>query len=481
MKSHNLLVISDLHLGEDLKPATKSGYLPHVPLLERELESFLDHYRKSRRDGRPWELIVNGDMVDFLSVCLFPSEAEGATAGDDPDDKVWGLGTGAEAARRKMVRVLARHPGVFRALARFVGAGNKLGIVAGNHDVEFHWPVVQETFKRGMAAIWAEQPAAQRAGAPSAVDFEAAIAFHAWFYFQEDLCWIEHGHQYDSYCAFDHFTVPVEPNKEQIVLSLGAASYRYVANHIAGADPHQQEDWNALGYIRFSVGLGLGGLWRMLKGYAGMTWHMLHLWRLTNKHRDGVERRRTAHRKKLGELATRFKLREETVVALDDLRQRPLIQNLAKLMMAVMLDRVALVVFTALVAAVLLVALPLVGALVGVAAVLASSVVTGQVLARLRGHTDPDELMKLVPQKIRDHVRAPFVVFGHSHQPVALPLAGGGWYFNTGTWVATEKPGLLRAFTHLVIRRGEEGTPHASLCQWRDGRSTEFIPEAHAR
>jgi UDP-2,3-diacylglucosamine pyrophosphatase LpxH len=479
VKSPNLLVISDLHLGEDLKPATKSGYLPHVPLLERELESFLDHYRKSRRDGRPWELIVNGDMVDFLSVCLFPEGTDGEAAGSDPDDKIWGLGTNAEDARRKMVRVLLRHPGVFRALARFVGAGNKLGIVAGNHDVEFHWPVVQETFKRGMAEIWAGEAAARRTGALSAVELEDAIAFHPWFYFQEDLCWIEHGHQYDSYCAFDHFTVPVEPVKDQIVLSLGAASYRYVSNHIAGADPHQQEDWNALGYLRFSVSLGLSGLWRMFKGYAGMTSHMLHLWRLTSTSRDGVERRQTAHRKKLGELATRFKLRAETLVALDDLRQRPLIGNLARLMMAAMLDRVALLIVTLLLAAILLVALPPIGALIGVGAVLVSSVVTAQVLARLRGHTDPDENMRLMPQKIRDHVRAPFVVFGHSHQPVALPLAGGGWYFNTGTWVATEKPGLLRAFTHLVIILGqpEEGRDaRASLCQWRDGRSTEFLP-----
>lgn len=475
--SHNLLVISDLHLGEDLKPATKSGYLPHMPLLERELESFLDHYRKSRRDGRPWELIVNGDMVDFLSVCLFP---DGVAVGDSADDHVWGLGTGADAARRKMVQVLARHPGVFRALARFVGAGNKLGIVAGNHDVEFHWPVVQETFKKGLAALWAAQPAAARPGAPTTDDIEAGITFHPWFYFQEDLVWIEHGHQYDSYCSFDHFLSPVEPEKEQIVLSVGAASYRYVANHIAGADPHQQEDWNMLGYLRFSLGLGLRGLWRMMVGYAGMVWHMLGLWRLVTRTRNraGVERRRSAHRQRLGELATRFELKEETLVALDDLRQVPLIHNLTRLLGAVMLDRVALVLFATLVAGILLVALPPVWALAGVGVVFASSIVTAGVLARVRGDIDPNERMKAVPEKIRSHVHAKFVVFGHSHQPVALPLADGGMYFNTGTWVATEKPGLLRAFTHVIIRHAEDGA-RAALCQWRDGRSTEFAPEAH--
>src|SRR5262249_55409184 len=194
------------------------------------------------------------------------------------------------------------------------------------------------------------------------------------------------------------------------------------------------------------------GLWGMRGGCAGMVWHMLGLWRLVTKNRAGVERRRSAHRQRLGELAARFQLKEETLVALDDLRQKPLIHNLARLLGAIMLDRVAVFGFATLVAAVLLLALPPVWALAAVAVVFASSAVTAQVLAKVRGNVDPNERMKSVPEKIRSHVQAPFVVFGHSHQPVALPLAGGGWYFNTGTWVASEKPGLMRAFTHLVIR-----------------------------
>jgi UDP-2,3-diacylglucosamine pyrophosphatase LpxH len=470
--SHNLLVISDLHLGEDLKPATKQRYLPHVPMLERELESFLDHYRKSRRDGRPWELVINGDMVDFLSVCLFPDDGDASAA---EEDRVWGLGTDAAAATRKMERVLARHPGVFRALARFIGAGNKVGIVAGNHDVEFHWPAVQETFKKGVAALWTELGPARRPGAPTADAIEAAITFHPWFYFLEGLVWIEHGHQYDATCSFDHFLAPVDPNQDAVQLSIGAASYRYVANHVAGADPHQLEDWSALGFIRFSVGLGWRGLVAMAKGYAGMIRRLLSIWRRFGTHRDGVERRRSAHRARLAELAERFKLKLETLVALDDLRQRPAIQNLVHLAMVVMLDRVALLAVASLATIGLVLALPLASALVGVGGVTGLAYGAGLLLARARGNTDANELLKSVPQQIRDRVRTRFVVFGHSHEPLALPLLGGGMYFNTGTWVATEKPGLLRSFTHLVIRHAEGG-PVAALCQWLGGQSREFRP-----
>jgi UDP-2,3-diacylglucosamine pyrophosphatase LpxH len=446
-------------------------------MLERELESFLEHYRKYRRDGRPWELIVNGDMVDFLSVCLFPEGA--ASSENDPEDHVWGLGTGPEAAKVKILRVLERHPGVFRALARFIGAGNKVGIVVGNHDVEFHWPGVQATFKQGVARLWSELPRARRPGAPSADEIAEAITFHPWFYYRENLVWVEHGHQYDTYCSFDHFLEPVEPTKNKVLLSMGAAAYRYVSNHVAGADPHQQEDWNALGYVRFSLGLGLRGLVRMARGYFGFVLRCLSVWRLlTNrKEQAGLAARNDGHRRRLRELAEKFSLKEEILVALDNLRQRPIFTNFTRVVMAVMLDRVALAVLTSLLALFFLLALPSPWSYAAVGVLAASAYTAGHVLSRARGNTCPEENMKAVPQKIREHVSAPFVVFGHSHHPVALPLDNGGWYFNTGTWVATEKPGLLRSFTHLVIREGEGGRS-AALCQWRDGRSLAFAPEA---
>jgi UDP-2,3-diacylglucosamine pyrophosphatase LpxH len=472
--SHNLLIISDLHLGEDLKPATKAGYLHHVPMLERQLESFLDHYRRYRRDGRPWELIVNGDMVDFISVCLFPT-AEGG----DPEDRIYGLGTGPAAARVKMQRVLERHPGVFRALAAFVGAGNRLGIVVGNHDVEFHWPVVQETFKAGVARLWSEHPAARRPSAPSPEEVSAAIAFHAWFYFQENLVWVEHGHQYDGLCSFDSFLDPVEPEQEAVMLSVGAAAYRYVSNHVAGCDPHQQEEWGALGYLRWSVGLGARGLIKIARGYWGFVVRLLTLWRKLVKNPAGVEARRAGHLRRLRELAEKFRVKEETLVALDDLRERPVINNLGRLVRAVMLDKLAMGLFVSLTALILVAALPALWAVLAVSTLLVAAAGGNELLQRAHGEEDREAHMRQMPQRIRDKVGARFVVFGHSHEPVSRPLDGGGWYFNTGTWVATEKPGLLRAFTHVVIRHSDDG-PQASLCQWRDGRSLAFAPEVRA-
>jgi UDP-2,3-diacylglucosamine pyrophosphatase LpxH len=467
--AENILIISDLHLGEDLKPAIASGSLRHLSILERELESFLHHYRKYRRDGRPWHLIINGDMVDFLSVCLIPHEDEEDT---DPEDRVWGLGSRPRSARRKMLRVFERHPGVFAALARFVAAGNRLSIVAGNHDVEFHWPLVQQTFKEGIAACFAALPAARRARAATAAEIESRIEFHNWFYFQENLVWVEHGHQYDDFCSFDYVLNPVEPAKEEVVLSVGAASYRYVTNHVQGSDPHQLESWNFAGFVKFVLARGPRQIWKLAKGYLGMSGRMIGLWRKLAK---PGELRRLTHRERLRAVAKRFKLSEETLVTVDDLRRRPVIGNILRLMMTMMLDRVLLGAAVAMLALVFLFALPWVWAAVAVVATFGAAWGVSEVLERTRGTTDPQETMRAVPDQIRRHVSAPFVVFGHSHHPVAQPLDGGGMYFNTGTWVAVERPGLLHAFTHVVIHHDKEG-PKAALYQWRDGRSAAYQP-----
>src|SRR6476646_8246511 len=185
----NILVISDLHLGEDLRPGGANvSYLRHLVALERELEKFLAHYTTTRLDGRPWRLVVNGDMVDFMSVMILPEEK--AEEGDDEEDKLYGLGFGDLQSQKKMERVIARHQGVFKRLGEFVAAGNELVIVVGNHDVEFHYPQVQRTLVEWLSGLTLGIGADDAARAA----FARRIEFCPWFYYEEDLIYIEHGH-----------------------------------------------------------------------------------------------------------------------------------------------------------------------------------------------------------------------------------------------------------------------------------------------
>jgi UDP-2,3-diacylglucosamine pyrophosphatase LpxH len=133
----NILVISDLHLGEDMTLAATPAISRHLQVLERQLIEFLRHYTRRRRNGLPWRLVINGDMVDFLAMCLLPAQGRVDLSTDDirHEEHVYGLDRRRQVACAKTRAVVDRHRDVFLALANFAAAGNTIEIVCGNHDV----------------------------------------------------------------------------------------------------------------------------------------------------------------------------------------------------------------------------------------------------------------------------------------------------------------------------------------------------------
>ncbi|MFL5294715.1 MAG: hypothetical protein ACJ79U_24615, partial [Myxococcales bacterium] len=68
-RPHNLVAISDLHLGCDLKP---SGKTQRPASFDTQLAAFLDFHAVNQRDGKPWRLLLNGDIVDFVAITVTP-------------------------------------------------------------------------------------------------------------------------------------------------------------------------------------------------------------------------------------------------------------------------------------------------------------------------------------------------------------------------------------------------------------------------
>jgi hypothetical protein len=382
-------------------------------------------------------------------------------------------GSGPRSARKKILRVLDRHPSVFQKLADLVRVGNDVVIVLGNHDVEFHWRIVQEAFKDHLAVL-ALGPAADAGGA-AAQAFKERITFAPWFYYEPGVCYIEHGHQYDEFCSFDFQLCPIAPRShEGILMSVGAASIRYLANIIPSIDPFTQEEWSGWGYMQWGFSQGLRTVVRLLYLWAFANWKIMAVW---GQLREAVAegRRRRQHEARVAEVARSSGLGIETAEALDGLHKRPVLKNLWKLLSALLLDRVA--VATAGVVGVVLALLWAHGIwkLLLALACLGGAWLVNAVLARRREHDiDADLSLAQMPAKILNQVKAPYLVFGHTHAPRAVQLEGGGTYFNTGTWVAGQKPGLLRAFTHVMIRLDAADQPKATLCQWRNGGSQPF-------
>ena len=158
--SHNLLVVSDLHLSEGRDPVTglihpNEDFFQDVPFAQ-----FLAHHAALSRNPdatyyyqKPWRLVVNGDIFDFLQVASLPAEGDEllAVTGKQrysdlrPNERLYGLGTEEKAIVWKLEKIAAGHPLFFQAMAWFAAQPEyELILMKGNHDVEMYWSVVQK-------------------------------------------------------------------------------------------------------------------------------------------------------------------------------------------------------------------------------------------------------------------------------------------------------------------------------------------------
>jgi UDP-2,3-diacylglucosamine pyrophosphatase LpxH len=469
----NTLVLSDIHLGEDLAPTATEASRLHVDIVERQLVQFLRHYTHRREEGRPWRLVFNGDLIDFLAITIGPDHPDFAflSARPSSEEHKYGLRRTAKSAVAVVEAVARRHAEVFRALARFLARGNLVDLVCGNHDVELTWPAVQAAFRACIARAWSSLPEGQGAGATRGDELARGVEFHPWFFYDRGALWIEHGHQYDECCSFEHQLDPRRPGGDDIVMNVDNAGARYVANRVADAD----ESWSMAGYLRFGAGLGLRGFLRLALAYSKFLAAMLVAWRHGRARPRVMQERRESHLTRLRQLAERWQVAEETLLSLDDARRRPVVGHLRRLLSTLMLDRIVLYSGSLVMAISALIWLRMPQAALVSGASLVAALGAVRLLSRGR-LLHPGHFMPQAGARILGEIDARFVVMGHSHEPVAQAIGTDGkMYFNTGTWVPSGKPGILRSFTHLVVRQRSSGL-EAQLCQWRDGLSRAFTP-----
>jgi UDP-2,3-diacylglucosamine pyrophosphatase LpxH len=460
----NTLVISDLHLGEDLSPVATEAARVHCDIVERQLCAFLRHYTRRREGGLPWRLVVNGDLIDFLSIAIRPGHPGFDSGVATPDELDHGHHRTPRTAALAVAAVVERHAEVFRALARFLARGNRVEIICGNHDAELCWPETQEAFRAGVA----------RACREDGERIAASIRFHPWFFYEKGSLWIEHGHQYDENCSFEHQLDPRRPGGPEIALNIDSAGIRYVSNQVEGTDPHNHEMWSLVGYIRFGAGLGARGCFRLFRAYLRWNLAMLSAWKRNRATRAARDEQRALHLERLAELADSWSVDRDTLMAVNDMQRPPVTGHLRRLTSVMMVDKVFFYAIGALLAiTALALGLPYSTGIAILAMV--AAMMAGRWHASVR-NVENASALEQAGTRLFDKVDARYVIFGHTHEPIAHPIdSEGRTYFNLGTWLPSGRPGMLRAFTHLVVRHRDSG-PVAELCQWRDGMSRAFTP-----
>ena len=462
-RSANILVVSDLHVGEELLPGASAERRRATELGEAAFREFLRYHAVRRRDGRPWRLVVNGDFFDFMSVVIVGTkELPARTA----DERRHGLGRGARAGVARMRALGEAHRGLLGDLARFAAAGHHVDIVAGNHDIELMLPEVAAELERQLAAAAAE------AGAARGLE---RIRVVPWFVYVPGVAWIEHGHVYDEGCSFEFNLAPVDPKDGRLLYNADYAATRYLTAAVPDVDPHGTEAWSFWGYMRYAMGQGTELAGRLWVAYGRFVWSLFAA-RALHRSSRRRERRWRVHRDRRAEAARAGGLDEDTAAAIDRLARAPLTVSWRRIGRMLMLDRFGTIAASLVAIVLLLIFAPLGWALAG--AVVVVVLATG-VTRWLGQHLVTSQLpMRAIPQRLRKLVDAPVVVFGHTHDPRWQRLRGGGLYVNAGTWLPATRPGLRRSFTHVLIEPRADAPPAVEIRQWREGASQPFDARA---
>jgi UDP-2,3-diacylglucosamine pyrophosphatase LpxH len=456
----NILVVSDLHFGEELLPGATTERRTAVELGARAFREFL-HYHASRRlGGRPWRLVIAGDLFDFMSV-MIPGTAD--LPARTPDERRFGLDRTAAAGVLRMRKICENHKDLLADMIRFTSAGHQIDIIVGNHDVELLAPEVCAELDRQIRQAGASDAAAAR------------IQVVPWFVYVPGTCWIEHGHVYDEGCSFEFNLSPGDPRDGKIISNVDYAAVRYLATSVPEVDPHGIEEWGFWGYMQYGWDIGVRSFMRLWAGYARFSASLV---RARTRHQSHKSRnlRRRHHRERLEQVAEAGGISADTASQIDRLARTPMTVSWRRLGRMLMLDRFGIAIGMGFITLLLFLLLPFWWALLGLGAATGGAAVLHRWLGK---HMVTSQLpMRAVPLRIRKLVDAPVIVFGHTHDPRWQPLRNGGLYINSGTWLPATRPGLRRSFTHCLIQPREDALPIVELRQWREGTSQLFDARA---
>lgn len=457
--AESILVFSDVHLGSDLNDA--GPHVPRSPSVDRDLARMIAHYRETKPRGADrWRIVIAGDFIDFVGMSIDPKDDEPISTELTAEERRNGVGSAEDHARLKMRRVARRHADVFAELGKMVGDGHAITVLHGNHDIELHWDALKDDFRDVIASGLPEEA---RARAREAIDFEP------WFFYREGVVYIEHGHQYDPFCATSFILAPVSPrDPRRIERGYSEQLLRGIVRRTPGLKEHGHEDRGLGSYVAWAFTLGV-------KGMIGLwTRFFVTVFELTRTQRayltEAAESMRREHDRRVLERAEKTRLEHERLRELCALQSRPIGTTFRGVLASVMLDRLLFSIG----AVVLLAALGLLvrlGPLAGywwhgVAVLGVLGLVMHFYLAAGRGSVSPAKHMTDRAARISKIFRAPYIVMGHTHVPVSVKT-GDAHYINVGSWSEEDDPtsSYRAARTHAVIHEND-GTPEAHLYEW---------------
>ncbi|MCA9707639.1 MAG: metallophosphoesterase [Myxococcales bacterium] len=477
---HDLVIVSDLHLGRGKNPKTGRYYELEAFFYDEDFLRFCRYLcDDARRRQVPLKLVLNGDTFDLLRLDPVPLD------GDPQVVNRFAPALNPTRAAAEVSRILGGHPALVEALATVLAEGHEVVVLPGNHDIEVQWEPVRDSMRRCIG----EHP---RLGDEPGGALER-LRFEDWFYHEPGRIWVEHGCQYDPENAFRYplrrelVHEPDALHEAELDNPLGNFFQRYLYNafgHITFIVPSTRANTR---YMKWLVFNDPQLLLRIVKSHWRFWWQVLR--RVAKYPSRDRARLAQAHERQLERLARSSGLG-------DDLRQiDALKESRADITAALQsfsrqawrlvwrLLGVGALVFGLWFFAIHGLTELRVGlwrkaaAFLGFGFFFLFSAFGAVLYSLFRG--SPSVLpqpMRQAAAAIARRLDVPIVCFGHTHEEVLWRLKarrgrpGGAWYFNTGTWIAVFTHDVLLPrervqYTFLRVR-GHEG----ELMSWSPGR-----------
>jgi UDP-2,3-diacylglucosamine pyrophosphatase LpxH len=458
----NYLMLSDVHLGSDiiphLRPWALTSWLKHEAEIDARLSAWLDHYRLTRDRARPWRLVIAGDFLDLVGVSI--STPASLRTKPTLEEERHGLGSPVDHVVCKIEAIARRHASVFRALGRFVAAGNALVIVRGNHDIELHWRAAQRAL---VEAILAHEPARERAS------LRAQIEIRPWFFAVDGLLYVEHGHEFDAMCSYGDPLAPTcQRDRRRIRWTPFSVLLRFVARPTRGLSSAGYGYVGMSAYVGLLLKLGVRGSFDIAGRYSRACYRLLGECVLNA--RTAASLRTGSVRKSLARFAQHSGVSEERLAHLCDLYVPPAVQRLGLMLRKLYIDRIV----CGLSSAFSLLLSPLLWLQAGLVSGLVSTGIGALfLLYALVGsgtNQSPQATMQRSAARIAALFSARWVVMGHTHEPVLTPVSDSASYVNLGSWGEDDPPDE-RAHTQpspgtfLLLRKAGDDF-QAELMRW---------------
>lgn len=477
MEQYNLLVVSDLHLGEGIDPKSGKYARQEDFLFDDAFARFLRCHEQVKQQprfgGHPWMLVFDGDLFDFPQVDALPEEGEplmrvkGVASHKDlsTDEQTFGLRTSEKESDWKLERIAQGHPSFFAALGWFIAHGNHVAVVKGNHDLELYWPAVQQRFVTEVDRAYAQQRQMLGEGPPvTQKEIEEHIRFCPWYYYEPDRVYIEHGGQYESSSHVPDYLNPLSCENPAYLQTLwGNLFVRYLFNQIEDVHPFAD---NVKPPVRYLVWAFNKDPLRTLK--LIVTRGSVFLRALWNVTQAALE---TAQVSKQSEKSDLAPLPPEVMQEVADLAHRQAEDSRWEWIGGTLVVVLALaVIVCAIVAGVNFISGNWVRGAIWAGVVLVFLVTRCIANSRVPSF---DDLMLRVARGLEQILKPPhavrYIVLGHDHA-ADIEQMEDAWYVNTGTWVQIfEKKGPISGQEKLTFFRlawGHEGVPE--LLRWDD-------------